>query len=380
MKFPPMLQKPSDNDKNFIVKEDGGWNNCIRGNPRDPHLSVYSNCVGHAGGRYNMLWNLQMGKEGMHQLLLNCNAENFPERAKQLGLTLSDKPSLGAICVWRKGQAGNNSDGAGHVAIVEQMFSNNEIVCSESDYGGKPFSLRTRRNDNGNWGQNPPYYFRCFIPLPKEWNVINPVNRDETVDQIYVPAFSSYLRIRTSPDTSTTSNIIGACDEESYYNVDEIINVDGQSWGNTWYRINDCYVAGVNGVQFLPGKAYEKPSKVERDLKHTQIHIAEGLALKLRFAPSLSAKIMGLVDNNCYYNVVDDPINADGYLWFKIGNNAYCAMVDGVELHIQTEANDAEELKAKIAELQTKVCGLEEANKALGEQAAILDAIKGLVG
>lgn len=380
MSYKPMLTAPSNDDKNFICKEDGGYNNCIRGNPRHKYLTAYSNCVGHAGGRYNMLWNLQMGREGIHQLALNCNAENFPERAKQLGLELSDKPSLGAIIVWRKGEIGNGSDGAGHVAIVEQMFSDNEIVCSESAYGGDAFFLRTRKNSNGNWGLNPPYYWRCFIPLPKKWNYITPVNRDETVNQIYVPDFGSTLRVRTSPDTSIKTNIVGACDNNVYYNVKSMIKVDGQSWGDTWYQIEDYWVAGVKGVEYLPGEKWIKPIPVEENRKHTQIHIASGVALKIRFNPSTSAKHMDACDNDCFYDVLSDPVKADGYLWFHIGDNAYCAMVDGVELCIQNEGSDAEKLKREIAELLTKVSNLEAENKALEEKTSILDSIKKLLG
>lgn len=377
--YKPMLTMPSNDDKNFICKEDGGYNNCIRGNPRHKYLTAYSNCVGHAGGRYNQLWNIQMGRDGVHKLALNCNAENFPERAKSLGLELSDKPSLGAIVVWRKGEAGNSSDGAGHVAIVEQMFSENEIVCSESAYGGEAFFLRTRKNSNGNWGLNPPYYFRCFIPLPKAWNMIVPVNRDETVDQIFVPDLGNSLRVRTSPDTSIKTNIVGACDNNVYYNVKSMIKVEGQSWGDTWYQIGDYWVAGVKGVEYLSGSAWVKPLPAKENRERTQIFIGNDVSLKIRFSPSTSAKHMDACDSGCFYDVLDDPISADGYLWFHIGENAYCAMVKGVDLHIQSEGSDTEELKREVAELQTKVSSLEAENKVLEEKKSILESIKKLV-
>ena len=95
---------------------------------------------------------------------LNCNAENFIERAQKLGLKVSMVPTLGGIMVWQKGNGLSGSDGAGHVAIVERIDNDNQIYTSESAYGSKVFYNVLRNNNNGRWGQKEGYIFRgCII-------------------------------------------------------------------------------------------------------------------------------------------------------------------------------------------------------------------------
>lgn len=60
-------------------------------------------------------------------------------------------------------------DGAGHVAVVEQIIDENTILTSESFYGGKAFVNVIRKNTNKNWGQNSKYIYRG--------NIINPAIR-----------------------------------------------------------------------------------------------------------------------------------------------------------------------------------------------------------
>lgn len=76
-------------------------------------------------------------------------------------------PRVGACMVWQKGATLSGSDGAGHVAIVEKVISDTEIVTSESGYAAsKPFWTQTRKKGNGNWGQASSYKFLGFIYNP----------------------------------------------------------------------------------------------------------------------------------------------------------------------------------------------------------------------
>ena len=70
--------------------------------------------------------------------------------------------------VWQKGDTLKGTDGAGHVAIVEKIISDTEIVTSESGYGAsKPFWTQTRKKGtNGRWGQGSAYKFLGFIYNP----------------------------------------------------------------------------------------------------------------------------------------------------------------------------------------------------------------------
>ena len=164
--FTMRTSKPSGN-KNFITTGAGGWNTCIKGYPTDSGANVLANCVGYASGRFNEIINIARDTAKCTYTTLNCNAENFVERAINAGLKTGSTPRRGAIMCWQKGSLASG-DGAGHVAIVERVDSNNQVYTSESGYGGTAFWNQTRSNSNGRWGIGSGYSFRCFIYLPDD--------------------------------------------------------------------------------------------------------------------------------------------------------------------------------------------------------------------
>lgn len=173
--------KPTSGNKFFITKSKGGYSTCIQGSPTDSQCNVLSNCVGYACGRFNEI----IG--AMKYPSLNCNAENFIERAKNTyGLVISSVPTLGGIMVWQKGTLSGN-DGAGHVAVVEKIIDSNTIYTSESGYGGSAFWNSTRRNTNGRWGLGSAYTFRGCIVNPAIGKVVAPTptpSAKKSVDEV----------------------------------------------------------------------------------------------------------------------------------------------------------------------------------------------------
>ena len=154
--------RPTSGNKYFITKRSGGYSTCIKGKPTDKQCDVLSNCVGYACGAFNE--ELNLGYEKYH---LNCNAENFIERAIASGLSVISKPVVGSIICWQKGNTLSESDGAGHVAIVIEVIDSNTIRTAESGYGNSnPFWTTTRKNNNGRWGLNSNYKLRGFIVNP----------------------------------------------------------------------------------------------------------------------------------------------------------------------------------------------------------------------
>lgn len=116
------------------------------------------NCTCYAWGRFAELM-------GSYPNLSLDNAENW--FAKADGYTRGSTPRLGAVICWRKGEAGVGSDGAGHVAIVEQINEDGSIVTSESGWQSSRFWWRTTRSKgSGNWGQSSAYTFQGFIYHP----------------------------------------------------------------------------------------------------------------------------------------------------------------------------------------------------------------------
>lgn len=149
--------RPTSGNKYFITKGAGGYSTCIVGKPTDSQCNVLSNCVGYACGAFNE--ELNLGYEKYH---LNCNAENFIERAIASGLNIFKTPHVGDIICWEG--AGSL---AGHVAIVIEVIDSNTIRTAESGYGSSnPFWITTRKNNNGRWGTNSNYPLRGFIENP----------------------------------------------------------------------------------------------------------------------------------------------------------------------------------------------------------------------
>ena len=149
--------RPTTGNKYFITRSNGGYSTCIQGKPTDSQCNVLSNCVGYACGAYNE--ELGLGYEKYH---LNCNAENFIERAIASGLSVLSKPVVGSILCWE-----GVGSLAGHVAIVIEVINDNCIRTAESGYGSsRPFWITTRYNNNGRWGLNSNYRPRGFIINP----------------------------------------------------------------------------------------------------------------------------------------------------------------------------------------------------------------------
>lgn len=183
--FQIRTSKPSAGNKFYITKLRGGYSSCIEGYPTDKDCNVLANCVGYACGRFNEI----IGS--MRYPYLNCNAENFIERAiNTYGLEIGQTPKAGAIMVWQKGSTLSGNDGAGHVAIVEKVIDANTIYTSESGYGGSAFWNSTRNNSNGRWGIGSGYTFRGFIYNPSVKEEVTPT-----------PSSSDYEYVVKSGDT-----------------------------------------------------------------------------------------------------------------------------------------------------------------------------------
>ena len=180
--FVTRTTKPEAGNKYYITKTNGGWSNAIQGSPIDADCDVLSNCVGYAYGRFN-----EIGGYGYCKYLSPVNAENFMQYKGSL--EVGQTPSVGACMVWQKGNTLSNSDGAGHVAIVEKVISATQIITSESAWGGKAFYTSTRNKGDGNWGMGSTYKFLGFIYNPAVKNSIvttqptssTPINSDTYV-------------------------------------------------------------------------------------------------------------------------------------------------------------------------------------------------------
>ena len=158
--------KQPKNNKYYIRKVSGGLNGAVAGSPTISGADVLCNCVGGANGRFNEIIN-DPEMKGIYKAFkyqLVCNAENFIESAKSQGLKISKVPTVGGIMVWQKGATLSGGDGAGHVAVVEEIYDDGSILTSESGWASWAWKTVRRTNENGRWGQSSAYKFRgCII-------------------------------------------------------------------------------------------------------------------------------------------------------------------------------------------------------------------------
>lgn len=162
--FKPRMTKPESGNPYYNKIENGGYSGAILGSPTDKGCNVLANCVGYAAGRFNEI----IGQPKFVYFQYPPNAEDFYDTAVAAGLKVGSTPQLGAIIVWARGKTWCSTDGAGHVAVVEEIKSDGSIITSESGYGcASPFWTSHRYKESGNWGQSTAYRFLGFIYQPE---------------------------------------------------------------------------------------------------------------------------------------------------------------------------------------------------------------------
>lgn len=144
--FTPRTTAPSEDNAYYYAN-----------NPFEQSGYGLPNCTCYAWGRFYEI-------SGERPTLSTRNAENW--WGYNDGYKRGSVPKLGAVICWRKGAAGNSSDGAGHVAIVEAINDDGSIVTSESGWNASRVFWTTTRPNNGNWGQSSAYTFQGFIYNP----------------------------------------------------------------------------------------------------------------------------------------------------------------------------------------------------------------------
>lgn len=147
----------------------GGYNRCIIRD--ETNGFVLPNCVGYAYGRF-------MECAG----LTSCSlpATNASTWISNPGYPTGSVPKLGAVACYGGGSYG----GAGHVCIVEQINADGTVLCSESNYGGSVFQMRTiPQNYEIGYG----LYFQGFIYNPVDFDPDTPIPGPLDPDPPYEP-------------------------------------------------------------------------------------------------------------------------------------------------------------------------------------------------
>lgn len=173
--FTPRTTAPESDNRYYLRPSVGGVNECIE----ISNGSVLPNCVGYAWGRAYEIMNSK-------PTLSKGDAEVWYGNTSD-GYSRGSEPKLGAIICWRKGVVGDDSDGAGHVAVVEEISSDGTITTSNSAYGGTRFYTQTLSPDTNGIYQLSGYTFQGFIYLPITTDIPDIPDIPDTPD-IPIPA------------------------------------------------------------------------------------------------------------------------------------------------------------------------------------------------
>lgn len=141
MNFIPREKAPNKANSNYY-SNDNIYYKCNYSMP---------NCTCYAHGRYHEIFGVWSPCRG--------NANKWIDEAKKAKWETSKYPELGSVVVW------DCKGGCGHVAIVEEIKNNGDIVCSNSAWGGSEFYMQTFKfNKNYAWtGSKHKYTLLGFI-------------------------------------------------------------------------------------------------------------------------------------------------------------------------------------------------------------------------
>lgn len=257
------------------------------------------NCTAYAWGRFYEI-------NGSRPALSLGNAENWYGYAD--GYARGKTPRLGAVICWRRGAAGDSSDGAGHVAIVEAINEDGSIVTSESGWNSSLWWQTTRNNSGGNWGQSSAYTFQGFIYSPTNFDTeeggsvtITPVSGNRYLSQAEMENNARYIWNYLGSrgwSMNAVAGMLGNMQPESSINP------------GIWESLNAGNTSGGFGlVQWTPASKYISwceergldPADMDSALQRIEYELANGLQYYATSAYPLSFAEFKVSERTPYY-------------------------------------------------------------------------------
>lgn len=168
--FTPRKTAPEDFNPFWTKKGYGnGVSPCILGKPSRWVGSNLSNCVGYVYGRAWEVLGRQPNELNYTGAKKPGSAWTWYDQCQKHGLKAGSTPRLGAIACWKKIRTADGSIASGHVAFVEEVYSNGTCLVSESAYGGYKFRT-SNKGKNMDKGETEIYkwIFQGFVYLLEE--------------------------------------------------------------------------------------------------------------------------------------------------------------------------------------------------------------------
>lgn len=129
----------------------------------------------------------------------------------------------------------------------------------------------------------------------------------------------------------------------------------------TYNKLVKTKYGDLSNLPYIEDAIQEVVPPVERDPSVNQL-LEKSDRLRVRMLPSLKGTIIGFLKKDCYYNYYDFT-EADGYTWYKIAENQWCAKTSTMVLYpVKTELDV---LKEKVSTLENENIALKEQVKAL---------------
>lgn len=207
----PRTTAPNSRNQYYINEKFGGLNQGIAVDEKTGF--VLANCVGYSIGRFEEIM-------GGNSKLVSRNAHSF--WGMEEGYERGQTPKAGAILCYDGGECG-------HVANVEEVYSDGSILISDSAWGGEIFRSYVLKPPYKHFKYPNEYKVQGFIYNPVDLEgrrkIGTPVERNKGVTQVEV--IEDNLRGRK--DAGLEGTIRGLMNR-GIYNVLETVTADGYTW------------------------------------------------------------------------------------------------------------------------------------------------------
>lgn len=130
----------------------------------------------------------------------------------------------------------------------------------------------------------------------------------------------------------------------------------------TYNKLVKTKYGDISTLPYIEDVIPEVVPPVERNESANQL-LEKSDHLRVRMQPSLQGTVIGYLKPNAYYNYYD-VITAEGYDWYKIAENQWCAKTSTMVIYPAV---------SEIDRLNSKVAMLESENQALTEQVEMLE-------